>query len=79
MARLLDRYTSTTSDAQSLAASSRDDLGESARLTRWLLVLLALVFAVGQIVPIWLGVALLRDDSTAVRFNSASTNAIGEP
>jgi methyl-accepting chemotaxis protein len=65
VARVLDRYTSTTADAQSLAAASREDLDESATLTRWLLVLLALVFGVGQIVPIWLGLSLLRDDSAA--------------
>jgi hypothetical protein len=64
VAVLLDRYTSTTEDAQRLAASSRHDLSTSADLVRWLLVLVAAVFGVGQIVPIWLGITLLRDEAS---------------
>ena len=59
---LLDQYTSTAADAQLLADASRDDLARSAGVTTWLVVLLALVFGLGQIVPIWLGVSLLRGD-----------------
>ncbi len=69
---LLDRYTSTTADAQFLAEGSRRDLAGSADLTRWLLVLVAIVFGVGQIVPIWLGLSLLRDDAE-VHVSSASS------
>jgi methyl-accepting chemotaxis protein len=64
VAVLLDRYTSTTEDAQRLAASSRHDLSTSSDLVRWLLVLVAAVFGVGQIVPIWLGITLLRDEAS---------------
>ncbi|MGD9996952.1 MAG: hypothetical protein AB7L17_06690 [Ilumatobacteraceae bacterium] len=64
VALLLDRYTSTTQEAQRIAAESRDDLSTSSTLVRWLLVVVAAVFAVGQIVPIWLGVTLLRDESS---------------
>ena len=63
VATLFDRYTSTTADAKALAAESRSDLAQSASMSRWLLVLLAAVFALGQIVPIWLGLTLLRDDA----------------
>jgi len=63
VATLLDRYTSTMANAKVLAARSRDDLAQSASLSRWLLVLLAVVFAAGQIVPIWLGLLLLRDSN----------------
>jgi hypothetical protein len=62
VALLLDRYTSTTQEAQRIAASSRDDLSTSTSLVRWLLVLAAVVFALGQIVPIWLGITLLREE-----------------
>jgi methyl-accepting chemotaxis protein len=57
---LVDTYAKTAADASVLAQSSRHDLADSARLTRWLLTLLGIVFALGQLVPIWLGITLLR-------------------
>lgn len=65
--RLLDRYADTTVEAKKLTRSSRADLASSADLTRWLLVLFGLVFALGQVVPIWLGSMLLADDGVARR------------
>lgn len=64
---LLDRYADTTVEAKKLTRSSRADLARSADLTRWLLVLFGLVFALGQVVPIWLGSMLLADDGVARR------------
>jgi len=55
---LLDRYTDTITRAQAVAAESRQDIDDRTGSTRWLLVLLALVFAAGQLVPIWLGINL---------------------
>jgi ABC-type transporter Mla subunit MlaD len=62
--RLVDRYARTASEATTLTSESRADLEQSARETRTLLALLGLVFALGQIVPIWLGVVLLGDGPT---------------
>jgi hypothetical protein len=61
--RLLARYSSTAIQAKLLAQSSRHDLSRSADLTRLWLIVLGLVFALGQIVPIWLGSVLLSGDS----------------
>ncbi len=62
---LVDRYSSTTTNALRLAATSRGDLHASARETRILLVVLGLVFALGQVVPIWLGITLITEAGTA--------------
>ncbi len=56
---ILDRYAATAADAEALARRSRDDLGASVTAARVMLVVLALVFASGQIVPIWLGRQLM--------------------
>src|SRR4051794_14182243 len=57
---LVDRYAKTATEAQFLTAVSRARLATSARTARVLLVLFGLVFAFGQIVPIWLGRELMR-------------------
>lgn len=59
---LLDRYSDTASRAQALARESRADLTRSADLTRWLLIVLGVVFALTQVVPIWLGSVLLSSE-----------------
>ena len=56
---LLRRYADTAGKATQLEESSRRDLSHSANLARWLLILLGLVFTLGQVVPIWLGLSLL--------------------
>ncbi|MEP7055602.1 MAG: hypothetical protein ABI912_10185 [Actinomycetota bacterium] len=56
---LLDRYATAATNAKELAQSSRRDLSRSTNLTKWWLGLLGLIFALGQIVPIWLGAVLL--------------------
>ncbi|CAN5490992.1 hypothetical protein BH23ACT3_BH23ACT3_11510 [soil metagenome] len=56
---LLDAYRATTADALDLAGTTRDDLGTELARTRLLIVLLGLTFAVGQIVPAWVGRELL--------------------
>ena len=61
---LVGRYSATAVEATAIAASSRKDLHDSARSTRWLLIALGLVFIAGQLVPIWLGTVLLSDEST---------------
>jgi methyl-accepting chemotaxis protein len=58
---LLDRYSATAGKADALAQASRKDLANSANLTRWWLTLLGVVFALGQLVPIWLGSVLLAN------------------
>lgn len=58
---LVQRYAATAADASILAQQSRQDLMDSARATRLLLVLLGGIFALGQIVPIWLGTVLLAN------------------
>jgi len=60
---LVQRYAKTATEAQSLTKVSRANLSSSARTARVLLVLLSLVFAFGQIVPIWLGLELMRGPS----------------
>jgi hypothetical protein len=62
VAPLLDRYSAAAHRAQALAQTSRKDLQRSASLTRWMLSLLGIVFALGQAVPIWLGWVLLSDE-----------------
>ena len=59
---LVDRYATTATEAAAIAASSRRDLHDSARSARLLLIVLGLVFIAGQIVPIWLGTALLAEE-----------------
>ena len=60
--RLLDRYEATARRAKALTSTSQADLSRSADLTSWLLIALGLVFALGQIVPIWLGSVLLSSE-----------------
>lgn len=62
VSRLIDRYATTATEAADIATSSRRDLHDSARSTRLLLIVLGLVFIASQIVPIWLGMALLADE-----------------
>ena len=59
VAGLLDRYSVTVARAEHLASSSRDHLAERARWAQLLLVLFGVVFALGQIVPLWLGSELI--------------------
>jgi hypothetical protein len=61
---LVARYAATAVEASAIAVNSRQDLHDSARSTRLLLIVLGLVFIAGQIVPIWLGTVLLTDEST---------------
>lgn len=58
---LLDEYSVTTAQAEVLARQSRGDLGDSAALAKLMVVLLGIVFALGQIVPIWLGRTLMSE------------------
>jgi len=44
-----------------VTAVSRNNLQSSARSARVLLILLGLMFAAGQIVPIWIGKELLHE------------------
>jgi len=57
---LVDRYSKTATEAKFLTAVSRSRLATSVRTARILLVLLGVMFALGQIVPIWLGLELMR-------------------
>lgn len=58
--RLLDSYRTAADDARTLAITSRGDLDGSITWTRFALVLLALLIAVGQLVPWWLGSRLME-------------------
>jgi hypothetical protein len=60
---LLDRYATTAKEAEVLAARSRLDLQSSANEAKVLLIVLGIVFALGQLVPIWLGLTLLNESS----------------
>lgn len=62
--RLLDRYADTASRARERATSSRTDLAGSAGSARGLLFALGVMFALSQLVPIWLGSALITNDQT---------------
>jgi ABC-type transporter Mla subunit MlaD len=62
--RLVDRYADTAADATTLMTESRKDLERSSTETRTLLILLGIVFGLGQVVPIWLGTVLLGDTPT---------------
>lgn len=55
---LLDRYAATTARAVEVADRSHESLASRTRETRWLLVVVGLVFVAGQMVPLWLGTAL---------------------
>jgi prefoldin subunit 5 len=80
VAPLLDRYTATALRAKALAQTSRKDLSRSATLTRWMLSLLGVVFALGQAVPIWLGWLLLANEvGTSVVSRSAQHSRRPEP
>jgi methyl-accepting chemotaxis protein len=58
--QLIGRYSTTTEQATTRVTASRHDLNSSADAMRALFVVLGLVIALGQIVPIWLGVSLIR-------------------
>jgi hypothetical protein len=58
--RVINRYQATTSEARARVSQSRHDLAGSSDSMRLMLVLLGLVVALGQIVPLWLGFALTR-------------------
>ena len=58
---LVDRFAKTAANAQIVTAVSRNNLQSSARSARVLLILLGLMFAAGQIVPIWIGKELLHE------------------
>ena len=58
VAALLDRYAGTASQAERLALASRADLAASARWAGLVLILFGIVFALGQLVPLWLGSCL---------------------
>jgi hypothetical protein len=57
---VLGDYTVTAAGASELIADTRDGLGDQVRLARWLITLLGLVIAAGQIIPLALGWSLLR-------------------
>jgi len=61
VATLVDRYATTAATAQVVTEQSRNNLESSARVARVVLVLLGLVFALGQVVPIWIGKELLNE------------------
>jgi methyl-accepting chemotaxis protein len=56
---LLNRYATTASEAQAVAARTRTDLGGQSDAARILVTLLGLAFAAGQIVPLWFGRELI--------------------
>lgn len=65
VATLVDRYAKTAATAKVVTAQSRADLESSARSARVVLLLLGLIFAAGQIVPIWIGKELLNETRQA--------------
>ena len=63
--RVIARYRANITEAQSVAADTRDGLDGDLGVLRILLVIGALNFGVGQIVPIWFGRNLLREARAA--------------
>lgn len=57
---LIVDYTDQTEQARVLVAAQQDSLAVSARRAQLLVVALAVAFALGQVVPLYLGVCLLR-------------------
>lgn len=64
-AELVARYEDQASRAGDLVVDSRTDLDGSVTAMRVLVVLGGLVFAAGQLVPLWVGSGLLRADPVA--------------
>ena len=62
---VIARYRENISSAQAVAVDTRDGLDGDLGLLRILLVVGAINFAVGQIVPIWVGRSLLREADAA--------------
>lgn len=58
-AELVGRYRHQAGRAGDLVVDSRDDLDSSVTAMRVLVVLGGLVFAAGQLVPLWVGSRLL--------------------
>lgn len=61
---LVSRYREQAGRANAVVVDSRDDLGRSVSQMRVLVVLGGLVFALGQIVPLWIGSGLLASDAS---------------
>lgn len=61
---LIDRYQAQAGRAGDLVDGSRDDLDGSVTAMRVLVILGGLVFAAGQLVPLWVGSGLLSSDPT---------------
>jgi hypothetical protein len=57
---VLGAYTVTATDAADLIADTREGLGRQVRLARWLITLLGLTIAAGQVIPLAIGWSLLR-------------------
>jgi ABC-type transporter Mla subunit MlaD len=60
---LVRQYRQQAQQAGELASDSRDDLGQSTRLMRILILAGGLLFAVSQFVPLWVGLELLEQPS----------------
>ncbi|MGB0111988.1 MAG: hypothetical protein WBP59_02090 [Ilumatobacteraceae bacterium] len=58
---LVDQYRASVDDALALATATRDDLTDNVQFMRILIVVGGLTFAIGQIVPLWIGRQLLDD------------------
>ena len=56
---LLGQYRANVSEAQAVARSSQGDLTRDQSALRWLVLLAGAAFALGQVVPAWLGFNLL--------------------
>lgn len=61
--RLLEEYQSTATAADQLVAGLQADLNDRATIFRVGVVAFGLIFAAGQIVPLWIGSQLLRRGS----------------
>lgn len=76
---LLIEYAVTTDEARVLAERSRNDLDSSTTLAGWLIVVLAIVFAAGQLAPIWLGLELLRESDAGTPFTASGPDPDADP
>lgn len=63
---LLDEYQSTAAAADELVSGLQADLAGRATILRALVLAFGLIFAAGQIVPLWVGSQLLRQDAPAL-------------
>jgi len=76
---LLARYRQTAADAADLASETRAELSDDIRWSRFLVVALGLIFALGQIVPLWFGLELRNREPPSAASGLGAPPPTGTP